>query len=81
MALSPIEQNYNFLNLTGKSRGVGAVSTYQPYDPGVAGTGQSQGVSGRAVDRLPKAEFVNYDENIPSQAGYGAGISHLTMWA
>ena len=72
MALNPIEQNYNFLNLTGKSRGVSGVG-YHPYVQPTGGepAGQEGGLpKGRAVDNAPRAEMVNYSEYLPAQAGY-----------
>ncbi len=81
MAIPGIEQNYNFLNLTGGARGVGAVGPHRPYEGGgVTATGAEPAPS-RAVDNLPKAQMVAYHENIPAQAGYAAGISEKTLWA
>ena len=75
MALSPIEQNYNFLNLTGRTRGVQA-PMYTPQPIPVGGNGSESGMpSGRAVDRAPKAEMVQYNEYLPAQAGRDAGFS------
>lgn len=38
-------------------------------------------ISGRAVDKLPKAEMHKFQEDLRAQAGYDAGVSTLTMWA
>lgn len=81
MNINAIESNYNFLNLTGKSRGVGAVGTYQPYVGGGVTGGETETTSARAVDRLPRAQMLAFDENLPAQAGYPAGISTRTLWA
>lgn len=50
--------------------------------PGVeyAGSGASTLV-GRAVDRAPKAEMVNFNEYLPAQAGYESGISTRFLMA
>lgn len=79
--ISPIEQNYSFLNLTGKTRGVGGISTYRPYEGGGV-TGREAGASyTRAVDNLPKAQMTSYQEYLPAQAGYDAGFSTKTLIA
>lgn len=81
MGLNAIENNYNFLNLTGRSRGVGAVGTYQPYQGGVVAGGEIESTPARAVDRLPKGQMLDFQENLSAQAGYKAGISTKTLWA
>lgn len=73
--LLPIEQNYNFLNLTGRTRGVQA-PVYTPQVQPAGGQGSEGGAAvGRAVDRAPKAQMVQYSEYLPAQAGRDAGYS------
>lgn len=79
MGLSPID--YNFLNLTGSTRGIGAIGG-QPHVAGTSTGGNSQEPSiTRAIDRLPKCEMVSYEEYLPSQAGREAGFSTKTLIA
>ena len=81
MGLAPIEQNYNFLNLTGRTRGVQA-PVYTPQVQPVGGQGPESGMpSGRAIDRAPKAEMVQYNEYLPAQAGYERGVSTKFLMA
>jgi len=80
MGLSSIESNYNFLNLTGGTRGVQGVG-YTPYVTTTSGGESEGGAPSRAVDRLPKAQMVTYKENLPAQAGYEAGFSTKTLIA
>ncbi len=81
MGLTPIEQNYNFLDLTRGTRGIGAVGTYRPYEGGAVAGGGGEAAPARAVDRLPKAQMVSYEENLAPQAGYERGLSTKTLWA
>ena len=81
MGLLPIESNLNFLQLTGQSRKVGAVGTYQPYQGGGVTGAETETSPARAVDRLPKAQILAFNEYLPEQAGYKAGLSTKTLWA
>lgn len=79
MGLLPIEQNYNFLGLTGGARRIGGVQ--QPVTWAAGGGEATPEFSGRAVDKLPKnGQFVNFTENLAAQAGYDRGISTKTLW-
>lgn len=81
MGLSLIEQNYNFLQLTGDTRHVGAIGSPQPYVGGTSTGIGGQDAPARAVERLPKGEMVAFEENIPPQAGRERGISTGTLIA
>ena len=79
MGIDRIE--HNLLNLTGKSRGIGAICTYQPYlGVSVAG-GESENIPPRAVDRMPKGQMLHYNEELRAQAGHDAGKSTWSLIA
>ena len=77
----PIEQNLNFLNLTGRTRGVGAIDTNKSYKGGPVAVGDNNTYTGRAVERFERGQMVYYPEYIPAQAGRKEGISTQTLWA
>lgn len=67
----------SFLSLTGNTR-IGAIGfTPQEHTGGVIET--SSNVPSRAVDKLPKAQKVNYEEYLPGQAGYSRGTSTWSL--
>ena len=63
-----------------KVEGGGSVGAHATGTNFGGGMEAAVGPSFRAVDNLPKGEFVQYTENISPQMGYGAGISTRTLW-
>ena len=68
----------NLLSLTAINR-IGAVS-FTPQEwtgGGVIYTASNE--PSRAVDKLPKAQKVNYEEYLPAQAGHSSGTSNWSL--
>lgn len=68
----------NFLSLTGNNR-IGAVSFTPQEWTGGGVIDTASNVPSRAVDKLPKAQKVNYEEYLPGQAGYSRGTSTWSL--
>ena len=44
-------------------------------NPFAGGGTEGGAISGRAVDNAPRAQMVNYTENLRAQGGYDSGVS------
>ncbi len=51
---------------------------YQYQGPTTGSVETASGYSSRAVDNFPRLTKVDYEENIPAQAGYGPSKSHFS---
>lgn len=76
--LPPIE--HNFLGLTGGAKGIQGINRTPVQYTGGLGA-ESGAVSGRALDKAPKAQKFDYQEYLPAQAGYENGQSKWSLIA
>ena len=81
--MDPLQKiNYSnapLLGITGNSKGIQGVSFTPQEWTGGGVIDTASNVPSRAVDKLPKAQKVNYEEYLPGQAGYSRGTSTWSL--